>query len=571
MTQRHRDAYSPETDRPTASSSVAPGKRTLTARLARRPADARDGSSVAAGADAAVEQAATDSGAPLRADLRERFEGSLGADLSAVRVHTGDASAEAASAVGARAYAVGNDIHFGAGHYQPDDPFGLHLIAHEVAHTVQQAGGAPHRKDKLEVSVPGDAAEVEADRAADAMVAGASFALSAPFGGGLSRQPAAPAKADAPAAGGDPKANEAAEAEKRALKEYDAELRRQAGNRMDRAFTKYVEAGNQVRKELEAKEKKQAEPSLFEQLLELAVGTMAPGYGNIVSAVLKDRVKKLASEVVGTLVSNGDLAVKTYIKVDELVDKHLTVDESTAKAGFGALKKALTATKKGDPNALIIAVIEEFSQQIQDIDATLPGLDRSALLAVYAAFDAQLATIAHYTAAIRDLVGHHEEMQEAEHIVLLDAWGQKAPAYIGHSPLSVAQFKKEYYYFKKWVPKEMRQAAMDRLHAGTHTTHKGLPQEIDTSMTLPVGGAPGGTIPLQGHIDDPRTEGEKIVKVDAWGKYRYVVADLEGGKARFVRWYKDDEASYAEAAAARQPGGPVTLDGSAFDKLPKPD
>ena len=144
-------------------------------RVAEAGAPARDGNGVAADAEAAVATAASSSsGAPLRADLRERFESSLNADLSSVRVHTGDESASANKAVGARAYTVGNDIHFGAGQYQPDDPFGMHLLAHEVAHTVQQSagGGGGQRQHKLEVSTPHDAAEHEADRAADAMVAG---------------------------------------------------------------------------------------------------------------------------------------------------------------------------------------------------------------------------------------------------------------------------------------------------------------------------------------------------------------------------------------------------------------
>ncbi|MBK9032237.1 MAG: DUF4157 domain-containing protein [Myxococcales bacterium] len=141
----------------------------------------RDGNGVAANAEAAVERAASGSGEPLRADLRERFEASLGADLSAVRVHRGAASAEASHAVGAKAYTVGNDIHFSEGRYQPDDPFGLHLLAHEVAHTVQQSGGAVARQHKLEVSTPADALEGEADRAADAMVRGARATVS---GGG---------------------------------------------------------------------------------------------------------------------------------------------------------------------------------------------------------------------------------------------------------------------------------------------------------------------------------------------------------------------------------------------------
>lgn len=141
---------------------------------------------VAAHAESAVGAAASSSGSALPEDLRSRFEGSLGADLSAVRVHTGAASQAAASAVGARAYALGNDIHFGAGHYDPSSRGGQTLIAHEVAHTVQQAGGGAHTQFKLEVSTPGDAHEVEADRAAEAMVAGAPAQVGR--AGGLARQ-----------------------------------------------------------------------------------------------------------------------------------------------------------------------------------------------------------------------------------------------------------------------------------------------------------------------------------------------------------------------------------------------
>ncbi|MEO7730416.1 MAG: DUF4157 domain-containing protein, partial [Kofleriaceae bacterium] len=75
------------------------------------------------------------------------------------------------------AYTVGQDIHFAEGRYAPDDPAGIHLLAHEVAHTLHQAAGAPTRQHKLEVSSPGDAAEVEADRAADAMVRGATAVI----------------------------------------------------------------------------------------------------------------------------------------------------------------------------------------------------------------------------------------------------------------------------------------------------------------------------------------------------------------------------------------------------------
>ncbi len=156
----------------------------------------RDGNNVAANAESAVDAAATSTGSALPADLRTRFEGSLGTDLSGVRVHTGGASVDAASAVGAKAYTLGNDIHFGAGHFDTATLQGQHLIAHEVAHTVQQRGGSPTRQNKLEVSTPGDAFEHEADRAADAMVSGGTASV-ANIDHGVARQVETEADADA--------------------------------------------------------------------------------------------------------------------------------------------------------------------------------------------------------------------------------------------------------------------------------------------------------------------------------------------------------------------------------------
>jgi hypothetical protein len=174
----NRESSSSET---TAPRELAPGKVTHSERIQRRASGA-SGSAVPADPDAAVASTSGSIGAPLPEVARARFESSLSSDLSSVRVHTGGASASAAEGLGARAFAVGQDIHFGAGQYQPDDPFGMHLLAHEVAHTVQQSGSGPRMK--LEVSEPGDAFEVEADRAADAMVSGAPASI----GGGAVAQ-----------------------------------------------------------------------------------------------------------------------------------------------------------------------------------------------------------------------------------------------------------------------------------------------------------------------------------------------------------------------------------------------
>ncbi|MEM7202448.1 MAG: DUF4157 domain-containing protein [Planctomycetota bacterium] len=81
-------------------------------------------------------------GAPLTADQRAFFEPRLGRDLSRVRVHTGSRAATLNRDLGARAFTRGSDVYFGAGRYSPGTPEGRRLLAHELAHTVQQDPGA---------------------------------------------------------------------------------------------------------------------------------------------------------------------------------------------------------------------------------------------------------------------------------------------------------------------------------------------------------------------------------------------------------------------------------------------
>lgn len=81
-------------------------------------------------------------GQPLPSGTRGFFEERMGADFSAVRVHA-DAHATAATrALRARAYTDGAHIAFGAGEYAPASASGKHLLAHELAHTVQQGQSA---------------------------------------------------------------------------------------------------------------------------------------------------------------------------------------------------------------------------------------------------------------------------------------------------------------------------------------------------------------------------------------------------------------------------------------------
>lgn len=77
-------------------------------------------------------------GAPLSRDVRSYFEPRFGRDLSDVRVHAGGSAAQAARQINARAYTLGQSIAFASGEYAPSSHEGRRLIAHELAHVVQQ-------------------------------------------------------------------------------------------------------------------------------------------------------------------------------------------------------------------------------------------------------------------------------------------------------------------------------------------------------------------------------------------------------------------------------------------------
>lgn len=109
-------------------------------------------------------------GQPLPAPLRASMEAALHHDFSSIRIHENARP----SAIGARALARGNHIHFNLGEYRPHTSEGRHVLAHELAHVVQQrqgrvrtplSGGAPVAHDPR--------LEAEADRTAASLQTGA--------------------------------------------------------------------------------------------------------------------------------------------------------------------------------------------------------------------------------------------------------------------------------------------------------------------------------------------------------------------------------------------------------------
>ncbi len=96
-------------------------------------------------APASVDAALRRPGEQLDTITRTFFEPRFGRSLDKVRVHVDQASAASAHGIGARAYAVGNNIVFNAGEYRPTTSEGRYLIAHELAHVLQQTGAAHAR------------------------------------------------------------------------------------------------------------------------------------------------------------------------------------------------------------------------------------------------------------------------------------------------------------------------------------------------------------------------------------------------------------------------------------------
>jgi len=118
-----------ESGEPCASCAEEKGK------LMRRAA----GDAVSAEAPPEVNDVLRSPGQPLDASTRAFFEPRFGRDLGQVRVNTGSSAAESARAVGAHAYTVGKNIVFGEGKWQPASDWGRRLLAHELAHVVQQS------------------------------------------------------------------------------------------------------------------------------------------------------------------------------------------------------------------------------------------------------------------------------------------------------------------------------------------------------------------------------------------------------------------------------------------------
>jgi hypothetical protein len=179
-----------------ARMQVAHGNQEMQRLLRRKPSTAA--TTAHAGGPSAVRQRGTappivhkalnSPGQTMDPTTRAFMEPRFGHNFRDVRIHTDSLAAESASAVNALAYAVGRDVVFGSGQYSPRTQAGSRLLAHELAHTLQNPDGG-RVMPFLEVGRVDDPAERAADRTADAALRGEQVPIS-PFGGSVLRRQA---------------------------------------------------------------------------------------------------------------------------------------------------------------------------------------------------------------------------------------------------------------------------------------------------------------------------------------------------------------------------------------------
>jgi hypothetical protein len=133
-----------------------------------------------AGNDPRMIQAQLGAGEGLDGSLQSRMSSAFGYDFSGVRVHKDNQAAQLSADLNARAFTVGRNVAFGASEYQPGTLAGDALIAHELAHVVQQGGAtgqAPLQKGESQTGALEDDADVSAVQAVASLWTGATAGL----------------------------------------------------------------------------------------------------------------------------------------------------------------------------------------------------------------------------------------------------------------------------------------------------------------------------------------------------------------------------------------------------------
>jgi hypothetical protein len=139
------------------------------------------------GTDSGGSAEAPAGGRALDTGTRASLEPRLGVSLGGVRVHTDGSTADTARQLRARAFTIGSHIGFGAGEYAPETAGGRRLLAHELAHVVQQPSDQvhtpSHRPPRIqrkpdEGGDSGESSDFDPERERDAQLSALDFLIS---------------------------------------------------------------------------------------------------------------------------------------------------------------------------------------------------------------------------------------------------------------------------------------------------------------------------------------------------------------------------------------------------------
>jgi hypothetical protein len=124
-------------------------------------------------------QSQLDTGHSLDSNTKSKMESAFGQDFSDVKIHTDSKAGQLSNDLNARAFTIGKDVAFASREYQPGTLIGDALIAHELAHVVQQGGSTDSTMQKEET----ESGSLEED--ADTSAVGAMVSLWGGFKGGF--------------------------------------------------------------------------------------------------------------------------------------------------------------------------------------------------------------------------------------------------------------------------------------------------------------------------------------------------------------------------------------------------
>jgi outer membrane protein OmpA-like peptidoglycan-associated protein len=136
-------------------------------------------------------------GQPLERAVRTDMEGRFRHSFAGIRVHADERAGQSARDVGAHAYTVGNHIVFAPGRYQPTSAGGRRLIAHELAHAIQQRHVSGLPDAHIPIAPSHGAHERDAAHVASSAAGARVPALTSTPGPAVQRQDAGDAGTDA--------------------------------------------------------------------------------------------------------------------------------------------------------------------------------------------------------------------------------------------------------------------------------------------------------------------------------------------------------------------------------------